>query len=147
MRYTTKTEYGLVCMIYMAQHQDCRSTIKEIAKKENYPPAYIEKIIQALRQGKLVVSHQGNQGGYRLAKDPSKITLKEIIGALEGSTFDVFCEPKVREDIVCNHICLCGAKPVWKKTKEILDHFYGSVTLEMLAKNPAEAMVLIAHAG
>ena len=145
MRYTTRTEYGMVCMIYLAKHQGAdKVTIREIAKQENYPIPYIEKIIQALRQAKLVVSRSGNQGGYSLAKKPSEITLKEIIEALEGGTFDVFCAPEVREDIVCTHICLCGVKPVWKKTKDLLDHFYGSITLDMLAKNPAEAHNLVA---
>ena len=133
-------------MIYLARREGSSpTTIRELAKKENYPVPYIEKIIQALRQAKLVTSHHGQQGGYSLAKKPSEISLKEIIEAIEGSTFDVFCEPEVREGIVCTHICLCGAKSVWKKTKELLDHFYGSITLEMLAKNPAEAIHLVAN--
>ena len=145
MRYTTKTEYGLVCMITLAKHQSAdKVTIKELAKQENYPVPYIEKIIQALRQAKLVTSRSGNHGGYSLAKRPSEISLRDIIEALEGGTFDVFCAPEVRQDIVCNHICMCGAKPVWKKTKDLLDHFYGSITLDMLAKSPAEAATLVA---
>ncbi len=140
MRFTTKTEYGVVCMIYIAKHADADKwlTIKEIASHENYPLPYIEKILQGLRQAKILVSHHGNQGGYALARKASEITLKEIIDALEGGTFEVFCAPSVREDIVCTHFCLCGVKPVWRKTKEILDHFYGSVTLDMLAKNELE---------
>ena len=145
MRYTTKTEYGLICMVYMAKHQEKEwISIKEIATEENYSVSYIEKILQALRQGNLVTSQQGNHGGYALAKRPSEITLRQIIDALEGGTFDAFCEPQVREDIVCNHICMCGAKPIWKKTKEILDHFYDSINLEMLAKPQAEVQNLIA---
>ena len=41
--------------------------------------------------------------------------------ALEGQTFDVYCEPRLREYIVCTHFSLCGVKPVWHKTKEVLD--------------------------
>ena len=144
MKYTTKTEYGLVCMLYMAKHPgETRFTIKELAERENYPLAYIEKILQALRQAKLVVAHHGNQGGYALARKPSEITLKEIVEALEGGTFDVFCAPQVREDIVCTHFCLCGVKPVWRKTKQLLDQFYHSVTLEMLMKNEIEVQQML----
>ena len=126
-------------MVQIARHPESSTvTIREIAKKENYPVPYIEKILQALRQAKLVVSHHGNRGGYVLAKKASEITLKEIIEALEGTTFEAFCEPEVREDIVCTHFCLCGVKPIWRKTKEILDHFYDSITLEMLSKNELE---------
>ena len=144
MRFTTKTEYGLVSMLYMAKHAEKEwLSIKDIASHENYPVPYIEKILQALRQAKLVVSQQGNRGGYKLAKKPSEITLRHIIDALEGGTFEVFCSPDVREDIVCTHFCLCGVKPVWRKTKEILDKFYGSVTLEMMMKNEIEVKYLI----
>ncbi len=145
MRFTKKTEYGLVCMIYMARHAHKRCvSIKEIATSENYPVPYIEKILQALRQAKLVDSHHGNQGGYALSKKPSEITLKQVIDALEGSTFDVFCAPATREDIVCTHFCLCGVKPVWRKTKQILDQFYDSVTLEMMTKDEIEVRKLLA---
>ena len=147
MRFTTKTEYGLICMAYMARHAETgRITMKEIAKKENYPSAYLEKILQALRQAGLVISHQGNQGGFTLARKPSEITLRHIIDAIEGSTFEVFCAPDTREDIVCTHFCLCGIKPVWRKTKQILDDFYDSITLEMLTKNEIETQILLGGA-
>ena len=145
MKFTTKTEYGLVCMIYMARHADKGwVSIKEMAAHENYPAPYLEKILQTLRQAKLITSHQGNQGGYALALKPSEINLKQVIDALEGSTFDVFCAPETREDIVCTHFCLCGVKPVWRKTKQLLDEFYGSVTLEMMTKDEIEMRKLLA---
>lgn len=135
MRYTTKTEYGLVCLAHLARQGVGESlTIKEIAEKEQFSPAYIEKIFQGLRDADIVLSHSGKQGGFTLARDPSQINLKEIIEALEGQTFDVFCEPEVREHIVCTHFGLCGLRPVWAKTKDLLDQFYHSVTLEMIAK-------------
>ena len=150
MKFTTKTEYGLVCLIYMARHISADMvTIREIVKKEHFSPAYIEKILQKLRSANIVVSHQGKQGGYELARQPSEITLKDIIEALEGGatfdiqTFGVFCEPTMREKIVCTHFSMCGLRPVWQKTKELLDHFYGSVTLEMIAKEEHQVKNLV----
>ena len=145
MRFTTKTEYGIVSMVYMARHAGKGVlSIKEIASHENYPVSYIEKILQALKRAKLVVSQQGNHGGYKLARKPSEITLKDVIEALEGNTFELFCAPETRADIVCTHFCLCGIKPVWRKTRELLDKFYGSITLEMMTKNELEVRKLIA---
>ena len=136
MRFTTKTEYGLFCLIYLANHSDEHPvTIREIVKDEHYSVAFTEKILQRLRSKKIVDSHHGTQGGYVLARPASKITFKEIVEALEGNTFEVFCEPKTRSVIVCNHFPLCGVKPVWHKTKELLDNYYQSITLEMVAKN------------
>ncbi len=138
MRFTTRTEYGLVCLIYIARHSDEKFdpiTIREMVKAEGFSPTYVEKILQSLRAAKILVSHQGNHGGYALARHPSKINLKEIIEALEGATFDVFCEPEIRKDITCTHFSLCGIKPLWGKTKEMLDQFYSSLNLEMLMNN------------
>lgn len=134
MKYTTKTEYGLICLVYMAsRNSQAPITIKELAQEEKYSQTYIEKILQSLRAARIVHSHQGKQGGYVLARKPSAITLKEIIEALEGSTFDVFCEPEARDQIVCTHLCLCGVKPIWKKTRHMLDEFYDGITLEQIA--------------
>ena len=144
MRFTTKTEYGLVCLVFMAKHlSDSFVTITDLVKMERMSETYIQKIFLSLRMANVVVSHPGRKGGYSLAKHPSQITLKEIIEALEGGTFDVFCEPETRKDIVCTHFCMCGVRPVWAKTKELLDDFYGSVTLDMLAGEESEAVSLI----
>lgn len=137
MRFTTKTEYGLVCLVYMARQGGVLHpiTAKEIVSHERFSMTYIEKILQKLRLAGIVDSQSGNHGGYVLAKPPAEITLKEIVEALEGQTFEMFCEPKIREEIVCTHFPACGVKPVWEKTKEVLDNFFGTVTLEMIANN------------
>ena len=52
MRFTTKTEYGLVCLTYMARHSNGEMhpiTIKELVGAEDFSAAYIEKILQSLR--------------------------------------------------------------------------------------------------
>ncbi|MCM8775360.1 MAG: Rrf2 family transcriptional regulator [Candidatus Omnitrophica bacterium] len=135
MRFTTKTEYGLICLIRMAKAENSRPlTVKEIVRDENFPVAYTEKILQKLRAANIVAAQHGNQGGYVLARPASEIYLKEIVEALEGSTFDVYCKPRLRQDIVCTHFSLCGVKPIWLKTKELLDNFYSTVTLKGLAE-------------
>jgi len=137
MRYTTKTEYGVVCLVFMAKNYTKSRVISvhDLVVSEEMSVAYIEKIFQSLRASGIVISHQGKNGGYSLSRDPSQITLKEIIEALEGSTFEVFCEPDIRKGIVCTHISLCGVGPVWEKTKELLDSHYSQITLESLAKH------------
>jgi Rrf2 family protein len=127
MRFTTKTEYGLVCLIYMAKNAELKFdpiTIKELVEAEQFSQTYTEKIMQSLRQSGIVNALHGNHGGYVLARTPQEITLKEIVEALEGGTFDIFCQPKIREEIICTHFPLCGIKPVWEKTKNVLDKLY-----------------------
>ena len=148
MRFTTKTEYGLVCLVYMARHPELEMvTIKDIGLTESYSMTYMEKILQKLRAAGIVVSHQGKHGGYSLAKPPVQITLREIIEALEGNTFEQFCEPDIRKEIVCTHFIMCGLRPVWEKTKSVLDNFFESVTLEMIAKPEKDVQGLLAIGG
>jgi len=138
MKFTTKTEYGLICLIYMAKNSELKLdpiTIKELVQAEQFSQTYTEKIMQTLRNADIVRAQHGNQGGYTLAREPSRITLREIVVALEGSTFEVFCKPGVREEIICTHFPLCGVKPVWEKTKTMLDDLYQGISLEMIAKN------------
>ncbi|MBI1870180.1 MAG: Rrf2 family transcriptional regulator [Chlamydiae bacterium] len=139
MRFTTKAEYGFVCLIYMAKQTSKNwVTVKEIAEKEHFSATYIEKIMQALRGANIVTSHHGKEGGYSLARPPSAINLRQVIEALEGHTFEVFCEPELRENIVCTHFCMCGISSIWEKTKKILDDFFTSMTLETLVKEKEE---------
>lgn len=145
MKFTTKTEYGLVCLVYMARHMDRDAiTIKELAQQEKFSTPYLEKILQSLRAAGIVISHHGKQGGYHLARHPSEITLKDIIKGLEGETFEVYCEPDLRKEIVCTHFSLCGIRPVWGKIKSLLDDFFGTVTLEMLSKHENAVKGLVA---
>lgn len=140
MRFTTKTEYGLVCLVYMVRNGSLNSvTVKDIVRDEKYPSAYIEKILQSLRVAGIVSSREGSQGGYALTRMPEAINLKEIVGALEGGLFDVFCEPDVRKNITCTHHELCGLKPVWNLTKNTLAQLYEKVTLRMIAENQLES--------
>ncbi len=117
-------------------------TVKEIVSEEHFSVTFTEKILQQLRKANIIESHQGHGGGYVLARNPSEITFKEVIECLEGQTFDVFCAPKVREDIVCNHFSLCGLKPVWSKTKQLLDEFYSEVTLDMIVNKETNMNVV-----
>ncbi len=136
MRFTTKTEYGVICLAYMAAKSWPDSVpVKEIAEHEGFSTTFTEKILQRLRRAGIVTSQQGNKGGWTLTRSPSEINLKEIVEALEGSTFEVFCSPKRRKHIVCTHFSLCKLKSIWYKTQQTLDELYQTLTLEKIAED------------
>jgi Rrf2 family protein len=136
MKFTTKTEYGVICLAHMAKKAWPESvTAKEIAEHEGFSTTFTEKILQGLRRAGIVTSQQGNKGGWMLTRPPVEISLKEIVEALEGSTFEVFCTPKRRKNIVCTHFSLCKLKPIWYKTQKTLDELYQTITLETIAED------------
>ena len=136
MRLTTQSEYALICLKALCQVALGRPlSIHEIAERESMSKDYIEQLFLKLRKADIVRSVKGVHGGYVLAKDPSLITLKEVIEALEGDIYEVFCSPEVRQKIVCMHFEHCSLRPVWLKLKQMIDDFFGHLTLDMLLKD------------
>src|SRR4030065_2254437 len=85
MKISTKIRYGTRAMLELAsRYGEGPIELREIAKRENISPKYLEQVIIPLRTAGLVKSVRGSKGGYSLAKPPSEILLKDVIEVLEG---------------------------------------------------------------
>lgn len=85
LRLSKKIDYALIAMDYIAfMENDQIVNTKTIAEKYNIPLELLAKILQKLAKKGFVISHNGPKGGYLLAKDPSEISIGEIIQAIEG---------------------------------------------------------------
>lgn len=148
MKLTTKTEYSLICLKVIAERYRDGQLISasELAEKERMPKDYIEQLLLKLRKAGIVTSAKGVHGGYLLARHPSQISLREVIEALEGSVYDVYCEPEIRENIICTHFeARCSVRPIWMRLRDLLNDFFGSMTLETLLSS--EEMIRLSFAG
>ncbi len=86
MRLTSRSEYALLALVYLArQGSDRFFTVETIAEAQGIPPKFLEQIMLALKRGRYLKSCKGKNGGYRLAKKPQDITLAEIIRFLDGA--------------------------------------------------------------
>ena len=65
--------------------------VAELAASEQIPVKFLEQIMQALRDGGLIVSMRGKFGGYRLAKPAGKITLGEVVRLIDGPLAPISC--------------------------------------------------------
>lgn len=131
MRISTKSQYGLRALIYLARSKNV-SSIKEIAKKEGIPFHYLEKIISKLEKKKIVKSKKGFGGGYFLARSPAKINLKEILKVLDGEFISIKCLEEKKQ--TCPNKKKCFAKKFWFKLKQSIDKTLKKITLQNLAK-------------
>jgi Rrf2 family protein len=87
-----KTKYALKAMEYLALNSNGKPVlIAELASAGNIPKKFLEFILLALRKGDLLTSKIGKGGGYRLARDPSEISIGSIINILEGGFSLVHC--------------------------------------------------------
>jgi Rrf2 family protein len=85
MKVSGSTGYGLLAVGYIARNQQKGLVLShDIAKHYNIPLEYLFKIMQQLSRVNILASKRGPRGGFRLAKPPSKITLLEVIEAVEG---------------------------------------------------------------
>jgi Rrf2 family protein len=86
MKLTTKSEYACLAIIDLVEHRaDGMVKIEDIARRKDIPKKYLEQILLLLKRAGYVGSRRGAAGGYRLAKEPEKISVAEIIRLLDGA--------------------------------------------------------------
>ncbi|KPJ71499.1 hypothetical protein AMJ50_01760 [Parcubacteria bacterium DG_74_3] len=130
MKFTTKSQYGLRAMVYLAKAQNKISPLKIISEKEGIPFNYLEKIISDLEGAGFLQAKRGIGGGYFLALEPKEIKVGEIIKALEGSLAPVKCLIKDKKRrYSCPRQGKCQTRRVWKKIQTSLNSTLDSITL------------------
>ena len=81
---STKGVYGLTAIMILAKEKNQKLLqIKDIASKGDIPQNYLEQILVILKKSGLVESIRGANGGYKLSKDTSSITVYEVLDSLE----------------------------------------------------------------
>ncbi|MFA6357380.1 MAG: Rrf2 family transcriptional regulator [Candidatus Omnitrophota bacterium] len=86
MKLTTKSEYSLLALIYIARYEkEGFIKISRICSKYNIPKKYLEQLFLLLKQKRYLVTKTGSQGGYKLALSARKITLAQIVRLMDGA--------------------------------------------------------------
>ena len=85
IRITRQTDYGILLLSHMATGPlDEIHTAKDVARLSKISLPMVSKTLKALARAGLVVSQRGVKGGYSLAKQASRISIGDVIEALEG---------------------------------------------------------------
>ncbi len=119
MNLSTKSRYGIRALTNILD-QDCCCSVKTIAHKEHISATYLEKIFAKLKKAGILKVERGANGGYALNRDPSQITLKEVINALEKPEF------------ICPDFCDCQSKSIWHQIQSRFNQVLSSLTLDNL---------------
>lgn len=89
MKLSVKLDYAFRALACLARRyasgEVCR--IEELAEIEAIPANYLVQIMSELRNGGIVVSKRGKQGGYLLAKEPKEVTMRDVIALTQGDWF------------------------------------------------------------
>ncbi|NIA23569.1 MAG: Rrf2 family transcriptional regulator [Proteobacteria bacterium] len=127
MIITTKARYALQAIVYIAMKETKGPiSISEISKNENISNKYLEQLFRRLRMKKLIKSTRGVRGGYVLSKSPSKISVFDIINAVERMDKKIVC-PKRKENKA-----ECVTSNLWKHFNDEMIKCLKSYTIEDL---------------
>ena len=84
MRVSAKVDYALRAMAELAAAPPGPVKGERVATAQAIPPKFLENILSELRHSGLVASQRGAEGGYRLARSATEITIADVIRAVEG---------------------------------------------------------------
>jgi Rrf2 family protein len=92
LKLTKKADYGLIAMKTLAERAALGAcSAKDLADRCGIPQEALAKILQRLVKARLLVSTQGINGGYVLAREAEAISAYEVIRAIEGPLFITAC--------------------------------------------------------
>lgn len=128
-RFTKRADYGLMAIHYIAvQQEDGVVSAKRIADTFDIPHELLAKILQRLAKKGLIESYNGPKGGYVLAEAPKKITVGQVIRALEGPINIVSC----LEDLDCPQFAKCNLRRPVQKIQASISDLLDTMTLAEL---------------
>jgi Rrf2 family cysteine metabolism transcriptional repressor len=82
---TTKSPYAVLALAELGQHTGSEPVpIGELARRRNVPVQFLEQLFATLRRAGIISSQRGVKGGYRFARDPSTVTVLEVVELLDG---------------------------------------------------------------
>jgi Rrf2 family protein len=86
VKISAKAEYACLAVIALAQRSrgDRPVPIREIAESQGIPETFLTQILLKLKGAGLVHSTRGSTGGYRLARPPQDISLREVLQVVDG---------------------------------------------------------------
>jgi Rrf2 family iron-sulfur cluster assembly transcriptional regulator len=89
MRVSLQVQYAICGVFDLAYNGGSEPVqVRVIGDRQMIPMRYLEQIFQRLRRANIVTSKRGPGGGYRLARPPAEITLREVVEGVEGPLAD-----------------------------------------------------------
>jgi Rrf2 family protein len=142
MKISTKGEYGIRAMLFIAMHLFFNDTATtEIYTHQGIPEPYLRQILASLAKHRLIQSSRGPQGGHTLARPASEISLRDVLYALEGqvTSVDQILAQPCSIDIGTRH---CVIREVFLEVKSAVETILRDTSLEALANRQFEILEL-----
>ena len=143
MRLTTKGRFAVTAMLDLALHATKGPvTLAGVSERQKISLSYLEQLFGKLRRRNLVDSVRGPGGGYNLARDASRISVADIIRAVEEPLDSTQCGG--REN--CQENQRCMTHDLWSQLNETVFGFLDGVKLAALAEKQKTRTVAVVRA-
>ena len=138
MKISTKGRYAVRLMLDLSEHYtEGYIALKDVADRQEISKKYLEQIIPYLNRGQLLLTNRGHQGGYKLAKHPSEITIFEVLTCAEGDLAPVCCLQQGAEP--CDRRGECLTFPIWDGLNKLVSDYLKGITLQDVLNNRPDA--------
>lgn len=132
MKLSTRGRYAVTAMFDLACDRNGRlTTAAKISQRQKISLVYLEQLLLKMKRKGLVKTVRGPRGGYLLAKQPSKISIGEIIEAVEGPIALASC---MQTSFKCAKSGCCATKGLWIVLSRKIAKVLSSTTLADLCK-------------
>lgn len=132
MKHTSHADFALRVLMYLRVSQGRQGSVAEIASAHNVSRNHLDKVVRGLASAGLVETTRGRGGGVRLTRDPSTITVGEIMRTMDSDFAVVECLGPVR---YCRIAGVCGARDVFSRALDAYFAVLDDATLEEIATN------------
>jgi Rrf2 family protein len=136
MTFRKSTRYALYATVEMARAgAGVQVTVAQVAERYRIPVAVLAKVFQQLVRAGIAVGTRGTRGGYSLSREPSRLTVLDVIEAFEPLHAPERCLLVDAAEPACEDHGTCRLGKLFDEVNELARCTYGSVTLETLVGN------------
>lgn len=138
LRITRLSDYAVAILGQLARSPSPVRTAKDVAADTGLPAPVVSKILKSLARSNLVESQRGVQGGYRLARKPSQVSVAEVIEAVEGPVALTECG----ENDSCEFDGNCSVQANWLRINQVVRRALANISVEDMILPPgAERLI------
>lgn len=138
MRLTTKGRYGMRLVLDIAQHGgDGPVSMSEVSLRQDISLKYLERLVGELQRAGIVKSMRGRVGGHVLALLPERVTVGDIVRALEGESADLPCG---NNRLACPRSVHCLTRAIWVAADQAMFEKLDSVTVKDILEDGQNCM-------